>query len=157
MIVACETGTVTDDEILTLLQGGLPPCIKTLGGTLVEASRAEGRAVMTFRAVPEFCHSGTIVQGGFITGMLDAAMSHALVVKSNLTVSVPTLELKVSFFAPGAPGLMRAEGHVVHMGRSIAFLEGSLFNEDGRLVARASSTNRLTPAKSRTEAPIFAA
>ncbi|GIR69646.1 MAG: hypothetical protein CM15mP74_08970 [Halieaceae bacterium] len=41
---------------------------------------ARQKAVFTFTVPLEYCHSGDVVQGGFVTAMLDAAMSHALLV-----------------------------------------------------------------------------
>ena len=36
---------------------------------------------MEFDAIPEFCHSeAQIVQGGFVTGMLDASMAHLVII-----------------------------------------------------------------------------
>ena len=52
--------------------------IRLLGGTIVELDMARQKAVFTFTVPLEYCHSGDVVQGGFVTAMLDAAMSHAL-------------------------------------------------------------------------------
>lgn len=136
---------MTDQEILDALRKRLPPAIRTLNGEVVDVDSAHGKVTMRFRAVPEFCHSGDIVQGGFITGMLDTAMAHAAVARSRMSMAVPTLELKVSFFQPGRPGLLRAEGRVLRWGKSIAFLESDLYDEAGAEIARASSTVKLAP------------
>ena len=71
------------------------------------------------------------------------AMAHACVAKSVFTVGVPSLEIKVSFLSAASPGLYRSYGWVVKWGRSVAFLEGELRDEDGALIARASSTAAL--------------
>ena len=42
---------------------------------------------------------------------------------------------------------MIAEGWTERWGRSTAFLEGKLYREDGEIVAKASATARLVPAK----------
>ena len=37
----------------------------------------EGRAILEYEAGMHMCHSGGVVQGGFVTGWIDAAMAHA--------------------------------------------------------------------------------
>ncbi|MEO8557912.1 MAG: PaaI family thioesterase [Rhodospirillales bacterium] len=122
------------------------PALDTLGnGELLEADAELGRVKFRFTARPEFCHSGDIVQGGFLTGMVDTAMAHAAIARAHFTMAVPTLELKISFFEPGHPGVLFAEGWVVRWGRSIAFLEGTLTDEYGAVIVKASSTIKLIP------------
>ncbi|HTO58052.1 MAG TPA: hypothetical protein VMJ74_09655 [Pseudomonadales bacterium] len=56
------------------------PLLESLGdGELVEFVAADNRAVMTFTGKLDFCHSGNVVQGGFVTAWLDSAMAHATV------------------------------------------------------------------------------
>jgi acyl-CoA thioesterase len=110
-----------------------------------------GRTAIEFQARPEMCHSGGVVQGGFIAGWLDSAMSYAAMARSGREMSPMTLELKVSYFQPVGPGLVVAEGWVERYGRSTAFLEGRLLNAAGEVMAKASATARLLP-RSRVEA-----
>ena len=128
----------------------LPPCAHTLNGRVTKWEPEILRLSMQFRAVPEFCHSGNIVQGGFITGMLDASMAHCCFMRliPEGLVAVPSLEIKTSFISPGHPGELEARATPVYMGRSTAFMEASLYQlEDDRLIARASSTVKLIYAK----------
>ncbi len=69
-------------------------------------------------------------------------MAVACVAMSNFSIFIPTLELKVSFLRAGYPGPMVATGEVVRLGKSVAFLEGSLLDGDGNLLLRASATAR---------------
>lgn len=137
---------MTDAELLETFRRNRPPALRTLNGTPVAVDQQAGRVCIVYDAPAEFCHSGGVVQGGFITGMIDAAMAKAVQAKSNLTLNPPTLELKVSFFAPALPGRYEAEGRVVRMGRTIAFLEGDLRDAVGATIARATATARLVPA-----------
>jgi uncharacterized protein (TIGR00369 family) len=104
-----------------------------------------GRVAIAYRAAPHMCHSGGVVQGGFICGWIDAAMAHAAMNRFGADIAPMSLELKVSFFAPARPGLVIAEGWVERGGRSTAFLEGQLLNEAGDVLAKGSSTCRLVP------------
>lgn len=99
-----------------------------------------GRAVLEYRATPEQSHSGGVVQGGFVTGWIDAAMAHAVMGIPGLDAIPMTLEIKVSFFAPTRPGLVVAEAWVVQRSRRTAFVEGTLKDSAGVLLAKASST-----------------
>jgi acyl-CoA thioesterase len=116
---------------------------KSLGLEHVVDNGASGRAVIHYRATMDMCHSGGIVQGGFVTGWLDAAMAHVVLAQSNFELSPLTLEIKVSFLASAAPGLVIAEAWYEKRGRKTAFLEGRLLNEKGEVLAKASSTVKL--------------
>jgi uncharacterized protein (TIGR00369 family) len=104
-----------------------------------------GRAVIEYEAGLHMCHSGGVVQGGFITGWIDAAMAHAVIAMMGFELTPMTLELKISFFAPARPGLVIAEAWVEKGGRSTVFAEGRLLNLRGEVLAKASSTLRLIP------------
>ncbi len=129
--------------IIDTLNAHAPPCVKTLGGKLIGVSDADNSIRMQFQAIPEFCHSGDIVQGGFITGMLDAAMSHAVFAAEKGWIILPTLEIKISFLEAVHPGELIATGRIVRLGKSVVFLEGELHDADNKLLATASSTARV--------------
>jgi len=130
-------------ERIRQLNGGAPPCVKSLGGRVEDYDSERRRIVMSFSMSLEFCHSGNIVQGGFVTGMLDAAMAHAVFMELGMRIALPSLDINVSFLRPTLAGPQRAHGHILRLGRSVAFLEGELFDEEGRLTARATSTARV--------------
>ncbi|MDO8912960.1 MAG: PaaI family thioesterase [Phenylobacterium sp.] len=119
----------------------LPSLNETLGQQRV-VSNADGRAVIEYLAGAHMCHSGGVVQGGFVSGWIDAAMAHAAM-SAGGDVTPMSLELKVSFFAPARPGPVIAEGWVERQGRSVCFLEGRLTDGAGAVLAKASSTVRL--------------
>lgn len=104
-----------------------------------------GRAVLEYEAGMHMCHSGGVVQGGFVTGWIDAAMAHAIIARFG-TATVPmSLELKVSFFKPTRPGKVIAEGWIERGGGSTCFAEGRLLDSAGEVLAKSSSTLRLVP------------
>jgi uncharacterized protein (TIGR00369 family) len=103
-----------------------------------------GRAAIEYLAGAHMCHSGGVVQGGFICGWIDAAMAHASL--SLLPEMTPmSLEMKVTYFAPARPGLVIAEGWIERAGRATCFAEGRLLDPSGAVLAKASSTIRLIP------------
>ena len=122
----------------------LPPATRTYGGLITAGSPDDNWLEMSFDMRPEFCHALGL-QGGFVAGMLDTTMARMLIACSFETVRPPTLELKVSYLAPGGPGHYRARADVDKLGKSIAFTRASLFDADETLIAKASATARLIP------------
>ena len=118
----------------------VPELSQTLGLVKVHAMDPAGRARIEYRAGSHMCHSGGVVQGGFVTGWIDAAMAHAAIAMAGPGVVPMSLELKVSFFAPVRPGIVFAEGWVERRGRTTCFFEGSLSDANGKVLAKASST-----------------
>ena len=128
---------------LSLPEDGL---LESMGFVQVlSTDRKLGVVRAEFEAMKRFCHTdGTIVQGGFISGWLDFSMAQAVIVRAVEPVGVASLELKVNFLQRVGPGRVIAEGRVLRMGRRVAFLEASLFDPAGALLATASSTALLT-------------
>ncbi|HLJ53152.1 MAG TPA: PaaI family thioesterase [Rhizomicrobium sp.] len=114
-----------------------------LGMEKVVERGENGRAVIHYRARMDMCHSGGIVQGGFVTGWIDAAMAHVVMAQSEDAANPLSLEIKVSFLNPATPGLIIAEAWIERSGKSIAFLEGLIKNEAGVVLAKATSTMKL--------------
>ena len=112
---------------------------------VIDDAATTGRAVLHYRARPDHCHSGGVVQGGFITGWIDAAMAHAVIGHSKREFSPLSFEIKVSFLQSAKPGLVVAEAWIERMGKSTVFLEGRLLNEQGEVLAKGTSTARLVP------------
>ena len=132
------------------------PLYETMGLTRVIALDPAGRAQIEYMASMAQCHSGGVVQGGFVTGWIDAAMAHAVIAKVGDGMVPMTLELKVSFFAPARPGPVIAEAWIVKAGRKTVFAEGTLSDGAGTVLAKASSTLMLAD-RSKVEAAAQAA
>ncbi len=143
-----DAESVTDSDLLELLRASPAEASKTLNGELLEIDSARGIARFKFEVVPAFCHSqGKICQGGFLTGMVDTAMATAAIARGKLSVAVPTLEIKVSFFEAMGPGIVFAEGRVQRWGGSVGFLDGDLKDEKGRLIVHSTSTIKIVRQK----------
>ncbi len=122
----------------------LAPTLETTLGQVRIVTCEGGRAVIEYEAGQPMCHSGGVVQGGFVCGWIDAAIAHAAM--SLMPEMTPmSLELKVSYFAPARPGRVIAEGWVERRGRATCFAEGRLLDPQGTVLAKASSTIRLIP------------
>lgn len=120
-----------------------PPCAQLLGWHILEAEPERGWIRIGFRGRPEFANPAGFVQGGFLAAMLDDCMGPAAFIASHGALYTATMDMNVSYLAPAKPGPMVGEGQVVQMGKSVAFLEARLFDAEGVLLARATSTARL--------------
>lgn len=117
--------------------------ITMMGGRLVDVDIDKKACTFEFNIGKEFCHSVDVVQGGFVTAMLDAAMSHAAFVCDQEVANVSSLEIKTSYLAATRAGKLRVEGWVLKQSYKTAFLESRLYNESDELTATASSVAKL--------------
>ena len=147
-VVSPEPETLTDEVILArfLRTKNQPTGSQTLGFRMVGVHQATRSGEVEFDAKAELLlNPMQQIQGGFLCAMLDECMSVACMVASGMTAVAPTLEMKTSFFRPGAPGKLKGVGRVVKWGRQVAFTEGELFDAEGRLLAKATGTAIPTP------------
>lgn len=133
--------------VINQLNSHRPPFLDLLNCEITEVDPNNGICIMDFDISKQFCHSIDIIQGGFVTAMLDAVSSHAVFVMSKDIVAVSTLELKVSFYKPSRAGQVRAKGQVIKKGRSIAFVSAELYNSEGEKTASLTATAKIGLAK----------
>lgn len=137
-----EKPRVTDAEMLARFQNSKkrPPCSETLGMRLADLNQDQQWVKMEFDVSPSFANPTGAVQGGFIAAMLDEAMSTAVIIASNVTMTAPTLEMKTSYLKRLMPGKASVEARILKLGKSAAFMEADCFDAEGELVARATAT-----------------
>jgi len=139
---------MTDQEIIKTLNSNAPAFIGMLGGSIVTIDRKARTCTFEFNVSTDFCHSVDVVQGGFVTAMLDAAMSQAAFAESGKNLlGVSTLEIKTSFLEATRAGRVRVIGKVMKATYKTAFLESQMFNADGVLTATGSSVAKLVRPK----------
>lgn len=123
-----------------------PNCDLTLGVVCVDKS-TPGRTTWRMFADERFANPAGVVQGGFVTALADAAMGAATItyLQGEKTYSA-SVELKMSFVRPAVVGsTLTATGEVVAGGKRVLFCECVINDDNGRVVARSSSTYLLTP------------
>lgn len=130
-----------DEALLERMRSFRAPTTVLLGLELEALDSEAGTTRYAMVAKPEFCNPMGNLQGGIITTALDDAAATACIVKAGRRVAVPTLEFKVSFFAP-APmhSTVYCIGRVVKFGRTISFAEAEMTDAKGKLLARMSTT-----------------
>lgn len=99
-----------------------------------------GRAVTTLQAGPQHANPMGTLHGGILCDICDAAMGISLATTLEDDQSFTTMELKINFFRPVWTSRLTAEGKVIQRGKTTAYVECTVTDENNKLVARASST-----------------
>lgn len=130
------------DFLKGILEGTIPspPIAQTLD---FKPSSLE-RGKVSFEFAPKEFHYNPIgsVHGGVISTVLDTVLGCALHSMLPAGVAYTSLELKVNFLKAVRinSGVLRAEGRLIHLGKSTALVEADLKDSDGKLYAHAVST-----------------
>jgi uncharacterized protein (TIGR00369 family) len=114
------------------------PVGELIGFKLVETG--DGRALVTLEAGPQHANPMGTLHGGILCDIADAAMGIAFNSTLEVTESFTTIELKINFFRPVWKSQLKAEGKVVRRGNSVGYVECEVTDQNGKLVAKASST-----------------
>ncbi|EFM59846.1 Hypothetical protein BIBO2_1239 [Brucella sp. BO2] len=117
-----------------------PPTAQLLGWELIDVDVEQGTIRIAFHPDERMLNPRGTVQGGIVAAMLDDTMVPALYALTGGQYLASTIDLNVSFIRPVQPGRVIAEGRVVNRGRSVVFMEAELLSEDGKLLARATSS-----------------
>jgi uncharacterized protein (TIGR00369 family) len=123
-----------------------PNCDLTLGMVCIDKSEP-GRTTWQMPADERFTNPVGLIQGGFLAACCDSAMGAATVTwAQGAKVFSANAEMKISFLRPvRAGGTLTCASRVVSGGKRVAFVEADLTDDEGRLVAKASSTYLLSP------------
>lgn len=89
------------------------------------------------------------MHGAFTAAMLDSAMGCAVLSTLPAGIGHTTIEFKLNLVRPMSAevGEVKAEGWIVHRGRTIATAEGRLFDKAGKLIAHGNTTIMIFAAK----------
>lgn len=117
------------------------PFVQQLGFELVRIDEAEAELRVDIRE--RHLNSWEVAHGGVLMTLLDVAMAHAARSvhrdQPDFGPGVVTVEMKTSFMRPGE-GALRAVGRLLHRSVTMAFCDGSVYAEDGKLCAHATGT-----------------
>jgi uncharacterized protein (TIGR00369 family) len=116
----------------------LPPIARLIGFDVVAAKA--GEVTVSFKAERRHANPMGTLHGGVLCDVADAAMGMAYASTLEDGESFTTLELKINFMKPVWEAKLRAVGHVVKRGTTVGLVECDIYDEEGSLVARASST-----------------
>jgi uncharacterized protein (TIGR00369 family) len=123
-----------------------PNCDLTLGLVCLDKTEP-GRTVWQMAADERFANPAGILQGGFVAAFADSSMGAASVTWARQRkVFSANAEMKISFLRPARVGrVLTCTASVISGGQRACFVEAEVVDDEGTLVAKASSTYLLTP------------
>ena len=128
------------------------PFIKDLGIEFLESG--QGRAKVALTLTPRHLNSWQVAHGGVIMTLLDVAMAVAGRSLDPNAAGGVTVEMKTSFLNPGPAGArLIASGHAFHRSTTMAFCEGEVADERGRLIAKSLGTFKYLKRRDSAPAP----
>ena len=114
------------------------PFYKHLGIKLTKL--AWGRSELRLVVGKQLTQDTGIAHGGVAASLVDSVVGLALLTMLRSHEPIATVELKVNFIQPAEPGLLIAEGKILHRGNQIAVGDGLIRDRKGRLVAKGTAT-----------------
>jgi uncharacterized protein (TIGR00369 family) len=121
----------------------MPRAAATLGLEFIAADVENGTIELAFAATEDFTNPTGNVLGAFVAAMLYDTVGPALLATLEPDQFQTTLGLHVNFLRPVRPGRVVGKGRVVHRDGDMAFLEASLLDSHGTIIATATATARV--------------
>jgi uncharacterized protein (TIGR00369 family) len=115
-----------------------PPVAELIGVDLVRADGGEATAQM--EAGEQHSNPMGTIHGGILCDLADAAMGMAYFSQLEAGETFTTLELKINYLRPFWTGKLVAHGRVVSRGKTVGMTECEVVDDQGRLIAKATST-----------------
>ena len=105
----------------------------------------DGEVVLALPVTPEHVHGGGVVCGQTLMSAADTAMVLAVMTKLGGFKPMTTVQLQTSFLRPVAGDAREAlvKARVLRLGKSLAFGEIEVFDDQQRLAAHATTTYAL--------------
>ena len=132
-----------------IYEGQRSPSAVLMGSEFVSFDADKGELTTRFTPPSSFASPRGAVQGGLIAGFLDEVMGGALLAvtdASDYGQKLPlNLDMNLTFMRMVPLETITAVGRVIKHGERVAFLEGELFDKNGKMLARATSTAIPTP------------
>lgn len=125
--------------------GRRPKVAEMIDWTLMAFDVEEQWVRLSFDGGDQFANPSGVVHGGILVAMLDETMGSAVISSTQARMFASTISLAVDYVRPARCGRIYADGKITALGKSIAFAEARLSGEDGKLVARATASFKLTP------------
>lgn len=119
------------------MAGNFSPVAKWLNGKLIDAS--EGALEIEYEVREDMCNPMRTLHGGIASTILDDIVG-TMVYALGGEFAFTSVNLNCDFLNPAFPGdVLTAKSTVVRKGKNIIHVEGKIFKEDGRIVAKCTS------------------
>jgi uncharacterized protein (TIGR00369 family) len=128
----------TNHPLVDKVLASRPAVAELIGFSVEEISG--GRAVGCLEVGPQHANPMGTMHGGVSCDLADAAMGTAFASTLAPDQSFTTMSLSINFFRPVWQARLRAEAHVVSRGKNVGYIECEVADQDGKQVAKASST-----------------
>ncbi|QBK26323.1 PaaI family thioesterase [Ureibacillus thermophilus] len=128
------------EKLIYFAQNQIPSCsaAQMIGYRVLEAEK--GRVVVGLEKTENFHNPIGTVHGGIISLIADAAMGYAFSTTLAEDEISTTVELKINFLKAPTSQALRAESKIIKRGSTLGLLECSVIDEEGKLIAYATST-----------------
>ena len=121
-----------------LLSAPKPKCADLIPFKIIQCDKERGYVKVEFEEQPAFGNLFGYIQGGFLSAMMEVPVSLAGLLKTGAWLL--TIEMKTSYLAPAKIGPCIAEGQVLRSGQKIVFVEGRMWDNDGKLTVHVTAT-----------------
>lgn len=132
-------------DVLDLLRQGTvenPPIFQTMGINL--HSFGEGWAELEMDVVRGHLNSMGFAHGGAIATLGDGVLGAALMTTLKPGELFTTLDLHTNYLRQAKNTTLRARGEVIRRGRTTAYIEATITDNEGKTVAKVSCTCMVT-------------
>ncbi len=97
-----------------------------------------------------------IVHGGVFASIIESVTCWALFYGiEDENGGLTTIDLKLNYLAPASSGKVMAKGRQIKIGKTLAYAEGQVTDEMGKLLAHGTSTLMILPEKAPVVDPPF--
>lgn len=140
-----EKYTVTD--LKRVVEQGLKPphCDVTMNVKITEAEDGVARGL--WHVDRTFINGHGVVMGGFVSAAADIVMAYAIVSCLEEKLSFSTINLQTTFHRPTLMGEVQLEARVKRLGRTVAYLEADVYQNEKQVASCTSSVMIITSTK----------
>lgn len=114
---------------------------------ITNAGVKDGRAVYHLDVRPDLLNPQGVLHGGAVYVMVDYSMGGATTSVLPVGETCATIEIKISYLERVTGGMLTAETQIIRRGRRVVFLESKVTDDGGRLVASATGSFAVIPAR----------
>lgn len=119
----------------------MPGFHRSVGFEIDPSEARHGHCVVRGRIETMHLNINQVVHGGVYCTLLDTAMGAAVVTTLNEQEVTATTSIYVDFLRPARLGqVLSAEGEVIRRGRNIAFADGHITDEEGKIMGTGRGT-----------------
>lgn len=114
-----------------------PQSEQLLGVKFIHAEKGQSTCLWTIEK--QLMNANGVTLGGFITAAADIGMAYALLSDVDFETNFTSISINTSYHRPALIGEVEIKSNIKRQGRTTAYLESELY-QNNRLIADATST-----------------